>query len=36
MLLSYARGYLSNERQTSVYEGVLYGFGKYLPEDECV
>lgn len=36
MLLSYARGYLSNGKETNVYEVVLDGVGKYLPEDEYV
>lgn len=34
MLLLYAKGYLSSGKEINVYEGVLYGFGKYLLEDE--
>lgn len=36
MLLLYAKCYLSSGKEINVYEGVLYGFGKYLPEDEYV
>lgn len=36
MLLPYARGYLSNGKETNVYEGTLYGFGKYVLDDEYV
>lgn len=34
MLLPYARGYLSDGKETSVYEGMLHGFRKYLLGDE--
>lgn len=36
MLLPYAKSYLSNGKDINVSEGVLYGFGKYFPEDEYV
>lgn len=36
MLLPYAGGYLSNGKEANVYDGMLYGLVKYLPEEEYV